>query len=150
MASKCCVGFCHTTSESAINTRVSPPSWTSLPFPISSHASRLSVTEYRVELPVLHSSFPLAAYIRGNVSVSVLLSQFIPPSPPPNCLQVHSLQVCLCSCPAKEFISTIFLVPYICVNILYLFFWLTSLCRAGYRCIYLTATNSNAFLFMAV
>ena len=57
-----------------------PPSWTSLPPPIPSYPSRLS----QVELPVLYNNFPVAIYFTyGNVYMSVLLSQFIPPSPAP-------------------------------------------------------------------
>ena len=42
------------------------------------------VIDYQAELPVLHSSFPLAIYFTyGNIYVSMLLSQFVPPSPSP-------------------------------------------------------------------
>ena len=40
------------------------------------------VTEHWVELPVSHSNFPLAVYFTyGNVYITTLLSQFVPPSP---------------------------------------------------------------------
>ena len=54
---------------------------------------------------------------------------------PPLCPQVHSLCLHLSSCPAKRFISTIFLDPCIWVNIPYLFspFWLTSFCMTDSR-----------------
>ena len=64
---------------------------------------------------------------------------------------VHKPVLCLqfrC-CPANRFISTIFWIPYICVNIWYLFFWLTSLCIIGSSFTYLVRTDSNAFFFIA-
>ena len=56
------------------------------------------------------------------------------------------------SCPADDFISTIFLDSiYMCVNIQYLFFsfWCTLLCIIASRFIYLSSTDSNSFLLMA-
>ena len=42
------------------------------------------VKEHGVELPVSYSKFPLAiCFAYSNVYVSVLLSQFVPPSPSP-------------------------------------------------------------------
>ena len=42
------------------------------------------ITEHRTELPVLHSSFPLAIYFtHGRVYMPMLLSQFIPYPVPP-------------------------------------------------------------------
>ena len=53
---------------------MSPPSWTS-------HPSRLSQSTW-FELPASYNKFPLAVcFTYGNVYVSTLLSQFIPPSP---------------------------------------------------------------------
>ena len=42
-----------------------------------------------------------------------------------------------------------FYIPYVCVNIQYLFFsfWLTSLCIIGSRFIHLIKTNSNVLMF---
>ena len=66
-----------------------PPSGTSLPSPTPSHPSRLSQNTW-FELPVLYSKFPLAIYFTHyNVNVSMLLSQFIPPSPSPNPRRVN-------------------------------------------------------------
>ena len=60
---------------------MSPPSGTPLPPPIPSHPSRLSQST-RFELPASYSKFPLVIYFtRGNVYISMLLSQFVPPSP---------------------------------------------------------------------
>ena len=69
------------------------------------------VTEHQVDLPVLCGCFPLAIYFTfGSVYMSVLLSHFVPASPSPSpCPQVHSLCLCLYSCPATSFTSTVFL-----------------------------------------
>ena len=52
------------------------------PPPVSLHIPPLYVgTEHWIELLVSHSKFPLAIYFTyGNVYVSMLLSQFVPPS----------------------------------------------------------------------
>ena len=84
------------------------------------------VAKHGADLPVLCSCFPLASYFTfGSVYMSVLLSHFVPayPSPSP-CPQVHSLCLCLFSCPAPRFIRNFFFfqIPYICVSIQYLFY----------------------------
>ena len=61
-------------------------------------------------LPASHRNFPLAiCFTYGNVYGSVLFSQFIQPFPSSIVSKVCSLCRCLFSCPAKRFISTIFL-----------------------------------------
>ena len=46
--------------------------------------SRSVVTEHRAELPVLYRMFPLAIYfMHDSVYMSILISQFVPPSPSP-------------------------------------------------------------------
>ena len=59
---------------------------------------RLSLST-RSELPASCNKLPLAIYfIYGNVYVSILLFQFVPPSPPPLCPQsrcVHIENICL-------------------------------------------------------
>ena len=60
------------------------------------------------------------------------------PLPPTLCPPVCSLCLHLHCCPEKESI-------YICVNIWYLFFWLTTLWIGGPRLIHLTRTDSNVF-----
>ena len=41
------------------------------------------ITEHKAELPVLYSRFPLAVcFTHGSVYMSILLSQFVPPSSP--------------------------------------------------------------------
>ena len=60
-------------------------SWTSDPHPAPHPAAPPQVvTEHQVELPVLHSTFPLAVcFTYGNVHGSVLLSVITPSSPFP-------------------------------------------------------------------
>ena len=42
-----------------------------------------AITEHKVRLPVLYGNFPPATYLtHDSVYMSVLLSQFVPPSPP--------------------------------------------------------------------
>ena len=81
------------------------------PPPIPHHIPPLWVfTEYLGELPGSYRNFPLAVYfIYGNVYVSMVLSQFVPPSPSPAVSEVCFLYPHLYSCPAIMFISTIFL-----------------------------------------
>ena len=72
------------------------------------------ITEHCAEPPELYRRFPLAAYFtNGSVYVcayvSILLSQFVPPSPPPPCTHIRPLYPHLSSCPANRFICTIFL-----------------------------------------
>ena len=77
------------------------------------------ITEYRAELPVLYSSFPrtiyftydyiyIHTYIYTHTYQSYSLNSSHPLLPP-LCPQVHSLYLCLYSCPANRVISTIFL-----------------------------------------
>ena len=52
-------------------------------FPLHPHPTCLGITERQADLPVFYISFPLAAHFtHGSVNISVLLSQFVPPSPP--------------------------------------------------------------------
>ena len=101
------------------------------------------------------SCFPLAIYFTfGSVYKSMPLSHFVPAYPSPSLSpQVHSLRLCLYSCPAPRFFMTFFfffLIPYIYVSVRYLFFSnLTSLCMTVSRCSHLTTNSSISFLFMA-
>ena len=74
------IGFCIHQHESAIGIHMSSPSWTFLPPPTTLCCHRaLSLSS------LSYSKFPLAVYfIYGNVCVSMLLFQFITPSPSPN------------------------------------------------------------------
>ena len=69
------------------------------------------VTRHRADLPVLCGCFPLAInFTFASVYMSIPLSHFIPCYPSPSlCPQVHSLHLCLYSCPAPRFIRTMFL-----------------------------------------
>ena len=63
------------------------------------------VSKHGADLPVLCGCFPLAIYFTsGSVYMSMALSHFVPAyrSPFP-CPQVHSLPLCLYSCPAPRF-----------------------------------------------
>ena len=59
------------------------------------------VTEHRTGLPVLYGSFPLAVcFTHGRVFMSILISQFVPPSPFPTvspilyvCISIPALQI---------------------------------------------------------
>ena len=97
-------------SESAICILISPYT---LPLACPSHPPYPTlqvIAKHRADLPVRCSCFPLAVYFTfGSVYMSVLPSYFVPafPSPSP-CPQVHSLHLCLYSCPAPRFFRTIF------------------------------------------
>ena len=61
---------------------ISPTSWTRLPPYLPTHRSG---SEHWAELPVLYLTFPLATYFtHGNIYISILISQFVPPSPSPS------------------------------------------------------------------
>lgn len=100
IALQCCVlCFCCTTRESAISICMSPPP--KLPSSAQPHPLQV-IAEHRAELPVLNSSFLVAVcFKRSSVYISVLLSQFLLPSPSPPCSQVHSL--CLYSVCSRLF-----------------------------------------------
>ena len=69
--------------ESAVSMHMSPPPRKSLLSPTPSHSSKLSQS-IGFELPASYGKFLLAIYFaNGDVYVSVLLSQFVPPSPVP-------------------------------------------------------------------
>jgi len=88
--------------QSAIGTHVFPPSWTSFPPPTLSHRSWLSQSS-GFGLPASYNKFPLAiCFTYGNVYVSTLLSQIIPPSPFLTCPKVCSLCPHLLCCPADR------------------------------------------------
>ena len=68
------------------------------------------VTKHRADLPMRCGCFQLTIYFTfGSVCMSMLRSSFIPayPSPSP-CPQVHSLRLCLYSCPDPRFFRNFF------------------------------------------
>ena len=81
IALPCCVSFCCTMKWiSYMYTYI--PSLLDLPPHSPSYPSRSS--ERGAELPVFYSMFPLAIYFtHGSVYMSILISQFVPPSPSP-------------------------------------------------------------------
>ena len=96
--------------KSVICIPMDPPSGTSLPPPSPAHplachrALDLSHLCHTANFQRLSNS------THGNVYVSMLLSQFIPPSPSTLwCSQVCSLCLHLHLCPANRLISTLFL-----------------------------------------
>ena len=96
-------------SESAICMHMSPhplllepPSHPPYPTPLGHHKAQSSS-------PCAMLLFPTSElfYIWWYIYVDATLTS--PQLPPPiPCSQVHSLGLCLCSCPATRFISTIF------------------------------------------
>ena len=102
-----CDGFCHQPHELAMGKHVSP-SWFPLPPHCPPHP--LGVAEHgHFGFPASNIKLPLAIYFTfGDVHVSMLFSQIVPPSPSPLCPKVCSLCLCLLFCPAHGVISTIF------------------------------------------
>ena len=126
-----------------------PPSWTSLPL----HAlfpPLWVITEPQVELPALYRKVLQGiCFTHGNVYVSLLLSQFAPPSPSSTgSASLFSVSVSpLLPCKWVHQ-HHFFWIPYMCVNIQYWFFsfWFTSLYITGSRFSPLPKTDSNSFL----
>ena len=107
-----------------------PPSLTLLPPPYPSHSSGLSQCTGS-ECPVSCIELGLVIYFTyGNIHVSVLVSQIIPPSPSPT--ESKSLFFMSVSLAVSHIGSLLpsFYISYIWINILYwcFSFWLTSLC----------------------
>ena len=77
------IGFLYVTMQTShkyIYVYICPPS--SAPFPLISPLQ--VIADCQTRFPVLHSNFQLAMYLtHDNVYISVLLSQFFPPSPCP-------------------------------------------------------------------
>ena len=101
-----------------------------LPFEPPSHASvppLQIITGHQTELPLLHTSFPLAiCFTHGSVCRSLPISPFIPHCPSTLCLHVCSLHLRLSSCPADRCICTTFLdSTYVLIYKIYFFLLLT-------------------------
>ena len=109
-----CVGFCHTSTQSAISKNTSLPSGPSLPSPTPSHPSRLSGS---TGLSSLHhtnshqwSVLLMVTYMFPCYSLH-LSCLLLPPRGP----EVHSLCLQFHLCPANRFISTVFIdFRYLC------------------------------------
>ena len=134
IALQCCISFCCTTMRISY-IRVCACIYTSLyPLPPTVPISPLSHHSALSWAPCSSRSFPLAGcFTHGGVFTSLPCSQSIPPSPSPS--GVHKSVLCVCvSVPALPIGLSVpfFWIPYICINIWYLFFsfWLTSLCTA--------------------
>ena len=127
------ISYIYTYIPSPLNLAPAPPS----------HPSRS--TEPRAGLPVLCSSSPLALFyawwcihVNATFPVGSTLSYCTP--------HAHKsiLYICISiPCPENRFIFQILLM---CVNIWYLFFWLTSLCMTRSRFIHITTNDPISFL----
>ena len=108
--------------ESAIVIHMSPASWTSLPPVTPFYLSRLSQS----------TSLNSLRHTVNSVYVSILLSLFIPPYPTPNIVHKSVLYICISSAALWMWSSVpSFSSPYVCVNILCIFLFLT--CFALYK-----------------
>ena len=98
---------------------VCPPSWmpsTFLPPSQLSHPLRLS-QRTGFQCPVSFTELTLVMYFtHSNVHISVLFSQTIPPSHSPTSPKVCSLHLCLLCSPVYKMVSTVFLIPHMCIN----------------------------------
>ena len=115
---------------------VSPSLWTALPSPTPPHSSRLSQsTSFR--FPSSHIILPLVIWFtHGNIYVSKLFSQIIPPFPSPSGLfwvQKSVLCFCFFCCPACRITCATFLdSTYVHQYTTLVFLFLTySLCVTG-------------------
>ena len=122
IALQCCGGLCHTSLWISHNFMyMSSPSWA---FPTPFHPSGSS-TEHQAELPLLYSNFPLASYFtHDSVYMSMLLSQFVLPSPSSHCVHLSVLYVYICISSVWRGSSVLFfrlriyaLIYYICFSL---------------------------------
>ena len=95
IALQCCVNFCYTEHNKVNQLFV-------YVYPL---LSLHPAPHHRAEISVLYSSFPLAiCFTHGSVYMSLLLSQFAPPSPFPCCVH-QSVE------PAFDCLSLLFGLP---------------------------------------
>ena len=116
IALHCC--FCYITQSESCRYVYLHPLPPEPPSHLSPHPTLSIEAERRVRLPVLYSTFPLAIYfIHDRVYMSMLLSQFIPPSPS-SCVHMSILYICV-SIPALKILSSVpsFQIPHKCINI---------------------------------
>ena len=91
-----------------------------------SHPTPLACHTVPTGLPVLYGSFPLAIFFtHGNVYMSLLLSQFIPPSPSSSVSTSPSFMSPSPFLPGKWFISTTFLDSIYIHSYIFVFLFLT-------------------------
>ena len=92
---------------------------------------------------------PTIDFTHGSVYMSVLLSQFLPPFLP-YCVQKSVLYVCV-SIPTLKIHSSVpfFYSPYICINIIFYSFRLTSFYMINTRFIPITTNDPDSFLSVA-
>ena len=137
--------------ELAIGIHSSLASCTTLPTPSLPHPSKLSqrtgfvcpVSYIRVQIVV--------CFAYGNIYVSMLFSQIIPPSPHTKSKSLFFTSVSpLLALHVGLWVCS-FWIPYTCINIWYLSFsfGLISLCIIGSRFICFIRTDSSAYLFIA-
>ena len=139
-------GFWHTSTWISHGCTRTPPSWTPLLPPSPSCPSWLSQSiGFKCSTPCIEIT-RVINFTNGNIHVSKLLCQIIPPSPSP-IVQKSVLYICVSF--AVLHIGLSLKIPYICINILcWCFsFWLTSLCIMGSSFTHLIRTDSNAFFF---
>ena len=132
---------------SAIDIYMFPPSWDSLMSPIPSRSSRLAQSPGLSSLGHKANSHWLSiSYMVVYMFPCYSLYSSHPLLRMPPCVHKSVLYVCISIAALQIGLSVpSFQIPYISINIWYLFFWLASLCIIGLRFINLISTDSNAF-----
>ena len=130
-----------------------PPSQTPLPPPFPSHSSGLSQCTSS-ECPVSCIELGMVIYFTyGNIHVSVLLSQIIPPSPSrtkSKSLFFISVSLLLSHIYGHCYRLSKFHIYALIYCIGAFCFWLTSLCIIGYSFIHCIRTDSNVLFLITV
>ena len=144
-------GFCHTSTWICHRyTCVLHPEPHSLLPPCTIPLGRLSAPDPSIHYHALNLDWWFISYM-----ILYMFQCHYPksshPFPLPQNPKDYSIYLCLFCCLAYRVIIIIFLIPYLCVSILYwcFSFWLTSLCIIGSSFIYLIRTDSNVFILMA-